>query len=446
MVIFIFVVLYMGITIWVDLMKTEITIYEVPLGQLYSKEVCKGLIVRDEVLYAADTEGYVNYYFNEGDKVSKNENIYSIGSDSLVYDRISSEKETMKLTSDEISDLKYYINKTYFKASDFSEFGNARDEIMKYYRRIIDRKVMTRLNTAYKINGRSDVSAGFKIVSSDLSGIISYHIDNYSDVNVKNFNGIMFDAEYASEYTYKTDKFERGNIVYKLVTSDDWQIIVRLTDDMYRKLADCKTVTFTLNGDKEFTAPVTFMRSGDTLFAVLSMDRYISYYLDERFAEVSFDTEETVGLKLPVSSLVYKDFYRIPESYFMTHENSEGEPEKGLCIERHDDRTGEKTYHFLKTDIFWTDDGNNYVSADIVNSGEYICKPDSTGSTELYVFNVKLEGAYNVNNGFAAFRRIERMETGSDYVLAKRNSASGLSAYDHIALKGDTVHEGKVIY
>jgi hypothetical protein len=64
----------------------------------------------------------------------------------------------------------------------------------------------------------------------------------------------------------------------------------------------------------------------------------------------------------------------------------------------------------------------------------------------LYLFAVKLEGAYNINNGYAVFKRVERLESGTDYVLVKRNSPSGLKAYDHIALKADKVTEGAVIY
>ena len=64
----------------------------------------------------------------------------------------------------------------------------------------------------------------------------------------------------------------------------------------------------------------------------------------------------------------------------------------------------------------------------------------------LYTFVNKLEGAYNINKGYAVFKRIERLKTENDYVIVKKNSASGLSAYDHIALNAENVVEDAVIY
>ena len=152
-------------------------------------------------------------------------------------------------------------------------------------------------------------------------------------------------------------------------------------------------------------------------------------------------------MKIPVSSLAYKDFYRIPSSYFTNYKVNQNDKEKiGLTLERTDEKTGAKTYGFFETEIFWKDEGFYYISGDLISSGEYIVNPDKTESSMLYLFAVKLEGAYNINNGYAVFKRVERLESGTDYVLAKRNSTSGLRAYDHIALNADKVTEGAVIY
>ena len=64
----------------------------------------------------------------------------------------------------------------------------------------------------------------------------------------------------------------------------------------------------------------------------------------------------------------------------------------------------------------------------------------------LYTFVNKLEGAYNINKGYAVFKRIERIKTENGYSIVKKNSASGLSAYDHIALNAEHVVEDAVIY
>ncbi len=442
-VIFLFVLVYLTVNVYVPLSKTEISIYEVPVGKIYSKDTFKGLIVRDEVICRAKSSGYVNFYFREGDRVSRNESIYSIGTDASVYTRLASDKTGIKLSSDEISEMKDHINKTYAKATAFSDYEAAGDDIMKYYRRTIDKKVMLKLNEAVRITGRD---VGFEIVRSECSGIISYHIDGYSNVNTSNFNTAMFKDEQVAESVYTTDKIDEGAVVCKVITSDDWNIIVELSDQMYTELAGQKNLSFTIDSGRKLTAPVSFMKCGDTYFAVLSLDRYVSEYTSERFVSISFDTEENEGLKIPVSSLVYKDFYRIPSAYFIKAPGEEDTDKRGLIIERHDPDSGEKQYAFLETDIFLEDQGFNYIGADHIGSGEYITTPDRNESTVLYMFTVKLEGVYNINNGYAVFKRIERIENGDEYVLVKKNTSSGLSAYDHIALKGQNATEGALIY
>ena len=76
----------------------------------------------------------------------------------------------------------------------------------------------------------------------------------------------------------------------------------------------------------------------------------------------------------------------------------------------------------------------------------YISTPDMASRVMLYTFTNKLEGAYNINKGYAVFKRVERLKTENGYAIVKKNSASGLSAYDHIALDASSAVEDAVIY
>mgnify|MGYP000591570898 FL=1 len=57
-----------------------------------------------------------------------------------------------------------------------------------------------------------------------------------------------------------------------------------------------------------------------------------------------------------------------------------------------------------------------------------------------------LEGAYNINKGYAVFKQIEVLSTNGEYYTVKKNMDYGLSVYDHIVLDADTVTEGQIIY
>jgi hypothetical protein len=58
----------------------------------------------------------------------------------------------------------------------------------------------------------------------------------------------------------------------------------------------------------------------------------------------------------------------------------------------------------------------------------------------------KLTGVYNVNQGYAVFRRIEILDQNDEYCIIKKNTPDGLSAYDQIALDGTTAIEQAIIY
>jgi hypothetical protein len=57
-----------------------------------------------------------------------------------------------------------------------------------------------------------------------------------------------------------------------------------------------------------------------------------------------------------------------------------------------------------------------------------------------------LEGVYCINTGYAVFKRIERLDENSEYIIVKTGTKYGLSTYDHIILNGSTVAENQIIY
>ena len=66
----------------------------------------------------------------------------------------------------------------------------------------------------------------------------------------------------------------------------------------------------------------------------------------------------------------------------------------------------------------------------------------------MYTIELKesLEGVYNINKGYALFRRIERITQNDEYCLIKENTEYGLKLYDHIALDADTAVDSGIIY
>jgi hypothetical protein len=59
---------------------------------------------------------------------------------------------------------------------------------------------------------------------------------------------------------------------------------------------------------------------------------------------------------------------------------------------------------------------------------------------------VKRKGVYNVNKGFADFKIINILYSSDDYSIISDDGSYGITLYDHIALDGKSIKNGKIIY
>ena len=62
------------------------SVYEVREGSILKDNAYTGLVLRDEQIVKADSDGYVNYFVTEGSKVGSKTNVYSISQNKLGLD------------------------------------------------------------------------------------------------------------------------------------------------------------------------------------------------------------------------------------------------------------------------------------------------------------------------------------------------------------------------
>ena len=113
------------------------------------------------------------------------------------------------------------------------------------------------------------------------------------------------------------------------------------------------------------------------------------------------------------------------------------EDEIGVSIESYDAESGEIKPDFCRITPLFFENGYYYVAEEALDSKQYINSAGLTSEPEramLYSFLTSMEGVYNMNKGYAVFRRIERITDVEDYVLVRGGLAGGVSLYDHIVL------------
>lgn len=441
-VIFLVIMLYVLFHVYTFFTKSEIPLYEVQPGEMYVSSQCDGLILREEELVYTEIAGYLNYYYGEGSRVSKNSTVYSIDSNRDMYDLLSGSSTEIKLSGNDLADLKQLLYENLVYPDDERSVSERKAAVTTGYQRLIDAMLMEELNQIVTSTG---IISNFHVVSTEQSGIISYMMDEYTDFTIQDVTASCFDKKNTASSLYSVDLIAANSPVYKIITGDSWRIVVLLNDTLYGQLLGKESATFYLDNKIKITAPISCYRKDNDFFAEITLDKYLSNYTSKRFIDINFELEYVDGLKIPESAITFKDYYRIPEEYLVLGGN-ETSKTKGLLIEEFNKDTGTTQYTFKEANVFYSVDGFSYIDCLDFTKETYISTPDMSSRVMLYTFVNKLEGAYNINKGYAVFKRVERLKTENGYVIVKKNSVSGLSAYDHIALDATTVVEGSVIY
>ena len=442
-IIFSIMFVYLAIIVYIYFTKDHLTIYEVKEGTLAEDNIITGLILREEKVFESDKAGYVSYFQKDGSRVAKNASIYSIDENKEIMDKIMESDEPMKLTPENNAEFKYEI-------SNFQK--NFSDHNFTYaysFKEGAKSTALEILNTAMIEHGQTveentGLSFSYEMVESPESGIVSYYMDNFENVTFDNVSMDLFDVEsYERTYLRVTEMIPKGNPIYRLVTSEEWYIILPLTEEQYNKLSERENIRFRILKDNfETSGNITFYKKGNEYYGKVKMDKHLVNYINDRFLELEIHIESIEGLKIPLSSIVEKEFYLVPLEYFT--QGGDGK-ENGLNILTFDNDEGDINITFVPTDIFYKDENYGYVDARLFEPGTTI---QITGDTDRYQLHLtdKLTGVYNVNMGYAVFRRIEPLYQNDEYCIVNKDTEYGLSNYDHIALDSSTAVEQAIIY
>lgn len=436
-VVFLILFLYIAIYIYIYLTKDKLSIYEVHRGTTAIDNHITGIILRDEKIVYTDKAGYITYHQKEGARVAKDSAVYSVNESGQLENIVEVSDIPVTLSEKNYDKIKHSI-KTFQKTFSVNSFYT-----VYRFKENIQNTVLDIINETIISQGDS-ILANADVSYCDESGIVTYYMDSYESLTPDTVTLEHFNQEnYQRINLRNAETIERNSPVYKLITSENWSIILSLTKQQYEKLVGKESVTFTvLNDNFEMTADLELLQPrGDAFFARLKLNKYLSNYLEERFIDIELDFDSVYGLKIPASAVVEKDFYLVPLSYFAQGSDSK---EPGLTTKTVSE-DGDIIYSHVTTDIYYQDENMAYIDKDLFPPGTIIQSP--LGSDEYILAETgKLTGVYNVNQGYAVFRRIEVLYQNDDYYIIKENTPNGVAVYDHIALDGSTAVDNAIIY
>lgn len=434
-VVFFILFIYISINVYIYFTKEQLSIYKVHEGTTAEDNRTAALILRQEKLVRSEKAGYVLYYQKDGARVAKDSSIYSIGDGQLYEEETGSDNQAVNLSDKNVAEIKHEIN-SFQKSLTNNKFDAVYD-----FQESIQAIVLDAKNNSLISEGQAAASAE----KSQSSGLITYYMDGYETVTPDNFTSDMFDKNnYKKTNLRKTEKISKDTPVYKMITSEIWNLVLPINKEQYAKLKDKERITFTVSeDDNKLTAGLALDKKGSDYYAVLTLDKNLSNYLEERYLDIQLDIDSVKGLKIPLTALVEKEFYEVPKEYFTYGGDSK---ERGLSKIVYDN--GETKYDFVPTEIYQEDDDYYYIDSKLFEAGTPIQAPADRKDAKQFTLSktAKFTGVYNVNQGYAIFRRVEILTENEEYCIVSTDTPKGLAAYDHIVLDGKSVNEQEIIY
>ncbi len=431
-VVFFVIFIYMVINIIIYIGKDQIAVVEIQSGSIVDNGYYTGIILRSEEVVTAQSSGYINFYIGNGEKVAKGGNVYMLSASEL---------------SDTASDFSGFSSSDYAQISRIislytSNYSDSMYSDLYTFKYDLQNQISEALS-AHNISAIQSADQDFDTVTADQSGIVCYTYDGMESLTRNQITDDMFNSNnYEKQQIVSNQWVDSGSTAYKLITDDDWSIIIKLTSEQASELSQKTSVTIRFSKDNiQTSAVVEVFSNGESNYACLSLTKYMVRYIADRYIDLEIIESSAEGLKIPSSAIVYKDFYKIPVDYLITDETTS---ESGFYKYTYDEN-GEMSAVFYTATVYVNDGEYCYVSTSDFQVGDYVGKVDSD---DLYQIGEtgQLTGVYNVNYGYAIFRIVNILYQNDEYCIVSENTTYGVSQYDRIILNASQVDENQIIY
>lgn len=454
--------IYMSFSAILYFTTTHIESYQVTSGPLSRNETYTGLAIREETVCTAPSSGYITYYAREGSKINASGAVYGLSSTKKSTSTASlATEELLKIRNDMMSFSKGFnsskFNNTYsFK---YELKGNilqyAESENSSSAPLTSDEYDESDDSSGEDNITNSNVCAGNEsICQSQSDGIILYSTDNYEGKTIDTVTAEDFDQNSYHETDLKTsDSVQSGDDVYTIITDERWSLLIPLSDKQAEKLKDRSTIRVKfLKDDMTQNGDFSIITIDGGKYGQIDFNKGLIRYASDRFLDIELVTNTVVGLKIPLSSIVTKDFYVVPSRMATTQNN-----ETGFMLASGNKDSGtfksvsiyasveDTSVSKLATDGSEDQPMIYYIDKSSFKEGDALIDPD-TGEKYIIGETDTLEGVYCINKGYAVFRRIEILDQNEEYAIVSKNTSYGLARYDHIVRNADKVKEEDILY
>lgn len=442
-VIFAALFLYMVFSLILYVTSSHFRSYQVVNGPLSRNETYTGLAIHEEEVVSADVSGYINYYAREGTKLNASGVVYGISSSPQVTSDVSLSADDLSRVRKQMSNFSYGFNPSNFNST-YSFKSELEGNILQYAEAEVTSSSDTDSDNPDSDEDEAEeetpaITLGNQVLSRTTEdGIILYSKDGYEDVTAENISKEHFDQNSYHKEDLKTrEPIQAGDDVYSVITDERWSVYIPLSDKQAAQLTDRTAirVKFLKDGLSQ-TGDFSIVEIDGGKYGKLDFNNGLIRYASDRFLDIELVTNTTSGLKIPLSSVITKEFYLIPKDYQTRGGNDQ---EAGFLVER------DGAVVFESATVYAERENMYYVEKSTFDEGTILVKPESE---DRYVIGDtgNLEGVYCINEGYARFRRILIIDQNEEYCIVEKGTGYGLSQYDHIVFDAADVDEEDILY
>ena len=426
--------IYMAFSAILYFTTTHIESYQVTSGPLSRNETYTGLAIREESLCKADSSGYITYYAREGSKINASGAVYGLSDTKTASAPASLAPE---------------------------ELSKVRTDMMSFSKGFSSSKFNSTYSFKYELKGNilqyaESGNTSSAPLTSDEDGEGNDSGDNDKTADIYPGNQTICQSQSDGIVLYSmdlktSDKVKAGDDIYTIITDERWSLLIPLSDRQVEKLKDRSTIRVKfLKDDMTQNGDFSIITIDGDKYGQIDFNKGLIRYASDRFLDIELVTNTVVGLKIPLTSIVTKDFYVIPSRMATTQDN-----QTGFTLYE-----GKNKTTFKNVSIYASIDDSSvsklavdeaeqpqiyYVDKSSFKEGDALINTD-TGEKYVIGETDTLEGVYCINKGYAVFRRIEILDENEEYAIVSKNTTYGLSRYDHIVRNADKVKEEDILY
>lgn len=437
-------VLYLLYTICAPALRKRPRVTTVEPGEIVSNHYYTGIILRNEQIETAPQGGYPIYYLQEGKCAAVGNRIYALSATDVTPQLAGNLGGNAPLGADHIHEIKNRLS-AYRKSYDRDQYVQnytAENNIQSLLSSYASLSLLVNLDEAMRKQGIELTD-----VTSPLSGVVSFRLDNYSTVTEDNITAALFDQD----TTARTDDSKKtfvnaGDPVYRIVPSEEWRLIFPLDKKETRENTKSLRVSFmgsNINMSGDYHEITGKDEDSNQRYGVLTFQRYMIQFLEDRFVKFRIVEGRKDGLKIQKTALTKKKYYAIPLLYL-----TRGGANNGNVVHRLQLENGEEQATDVPVTVIHRDDNFFYVSMDesaSLKEGDWLIN-DARDQKFQVGETGELPGVYSVTGGIAVFRKVEIIEENDEYAIVHRGISGSINPYDRILLNGSEGREGEMIY